>query len=77
MEHTRWAMQHWRHVLFTDESEFCLDFTDRRARVWRRGERFQAVNIAEHDRYGGVSVMVWGGISLDGPTDLVVLNRCN
>jgi hypothetical protein len=36
IEHTRLTMQHWRHVLFTDEKRFCLDFTDRRARVWKR-----------------------------------------
>ena len=69
-------MQHWGHVLFTDESRFCLDFTNRRAKVWRRrGERFQGANIAEHDRYEGGSVIVWGSISLDGRTDLLVLNR--
>jgi hypothetical protein len=27
-----WTMQLWRHVLFTGESRFCLDFTDRRAK---------------------------------------------
>ena len=47
-------------ALFTDESSYCLDFTDRRARVWRRrGERFQDANISERDRYGGGSIMVW------------------
>ena len=41
-------------VLFTDESRYCLDFTDRRGQVWRRrGERFQDVNISEHDRFDG------------------------
>jgi hypothetical protein len=49
---------------------------DRRARVWRRrGKRFQIANIAEHVRYGGGSVMVCGGISCNGRTDLVVVNR--
>lgn len=76
MDHVGWTRQDWRPVLFTDESRFCLDYTDRRARVWRRpGERFHAANIAEHDRYGGGSVMVWGGISWDGRTDLLVLGR--
>jgi hypothetical protein len=28
MEHTQWTMQHWRHVLFTDVSRLCHDFTD-------------------------------------------------
>ena len=51
-------------LFFLQTSRYCLDFTDRRARVWRRpGERLHADNIAEHDRYGGGSVMVWGGIS--------------
>ena len=76
MDHALWTLGDWRPVLFTDESRYCLDFTDRRARVWRRpGERLHADNIAEHDRYGGGSVMVWGGISWDGRTYLCVLHR--
>ncbi len=44
-------------------------------RVWRRaGERYADSNIVEYDRYGGGSVMVWGGICLDGRTDLVVID---
>ena len=40
-DHVGWTRHDWRRVLFTDESRYCLDFTDRRARVWRRpGERF-------------------------------------
>ena len=52
-------------MLFTDESRFCLDFTDRRQLVWRMPkERFDDLNVAEHDRYGKGSVMVWAGISV-------------
>ena len=55
--------------------DIVFDFTDKRARVWRRPEeRLHADNIAEHDHYGGGSVMVWGGISWDGLTDLCVLH---
>ena len=50
-----------------------VDFTDRRARVWRMlNERFAPVCVAEHDRFGGGSVMVWAGISAQGKTDLHV-----
>ena len=50
--------------------------TDRRARVWRmRNERFAEVCIAEYDRYGGGSVMVWAGISAQGKTDLHVIDN--
>ncbi|KAJ8332732.1 hypothetical protein SKAU_G00425210 [Synaphobranchus kaupii] len=58
----------------TDESRFTLSTCDRRERVWRRrGERYAACNIIQHDRFGGGSVMVWGGISLQGRTDLHVI----
>ena len=33
------------------------------------------VCIAEHDRYGGGSVMVWAGISAQGNTDLHVIDN--
>ena len=61
---------------FSLMSRFCVDFTDRRARVWRmRNERFAEVCIAEHDRYGGGSVVVWAGISAQGKTDLHVIDN--
>uniref|UniRef100_A0A673XNU6 Transposase Tc1-like domain-containing protein n=1 Tax=Salmo trutta TaxID=8032 RepID=A0A673XNU6_SALTR len=75
-EHQDWQIRHWRPVLFTDESRFTLSTCDRRDRVWRRrGERSAACNIPQHDRFGGGSVMVWGGISLGGRTALHVLAR--
>ena len=69
-QHRRWTNQQWATVLFTDESRFLLDMLDRRCSVWRRrGERY-----VEHDRYGGGSLMVWGGISVRFRTELLVLN---
>ena len=64
-QHVTWTRDQWARVLFTDESRFTRSFHDGRNRVWRRpGERFVDVNVQEHDRYGGGSVMVWGGMSL-------------
>uniref|UniRef100_A0A8C7CMG2 Tc1-like transposase DDE domain-containing protein n=1 Tax=Oncorhynchus kisutch TaxID=8019 RepID=A0A8C7CMG2_ONCKI len=75
-EHQDWQIRHWRPVLFTDESRFTLSTCDRCDRVWRRrGEHSAACNILQHDRFGGGSVMVWGGISLGGRTALHVLAR--
>ena len=60
----------WIPILFTDESRFCMDFTDRRESVWRMPDkRFVSVCVAEHDSYGGGSVMVWAGISAQGKTN--------
>ena len=33
------------------------------------------VCVAEHDRFGGGSVMVWAGISAQGKTDLHVIDN--
>lgn len=72
-DHQNWRLRQFRHILFTDESKFCLDFHDGRRRVWRqRNERFKDCCIVEHDQWGSGSVMVWAGISYDGRTDLHV-----
>ena len=66
----------WTPSSFTDASRFCLDFTDQRQLVWRMSkERFHFLNVAEHDRYGKGSVMVWAGISINGKTDLYVVEN--
>ncbi len=76
IEHQNWQVHHWRPVLLTDESRFTLSTCDRRERVWRsRGERYAACNIVQHDRFGGGSVMVWGGLSMEGCTDLYSLDQ--
>ena len=41
----------------------------------RKNERFVTCYVAEHDRWGGPYVMVWGGISFDGFTDLYVIQN--
>ena len=75
-EHQNWQVRHWRPLIFTDESRFDLRWPGGRIRVWRSTtKRYRACNIAQHDRYGEGSVMGWGGISLEGRTDLLVLNR--
>jgi transposase len=65
----------WRDVIFSDESRFCVGHNDGRGRVYRRrGERFQDACIRERDRFGGPSVMVWGAITRDFRSPLVVIN---
>ena len=73
--HQHWTRQMWNRILFTDESRFNVDFADGRIRVWRRkGERLDPENVIQHDRYGGGSVMIWGGISHSGKTELVTID---
>ncbi len=74
-QHVRWTHAQWSNVLFTDESRFLLFRNDGRMRVWRRpGERFSECCIQPRVQGGGGGVMVWGGISNRGKTDLVFVN---
>ena len=73
-DHVNWQLRHWTPVLLTDELRFCVAIHDGRRRVWRMpGERYADCCVTEHDRFGGGSVMVWAGISIDGKTDLHVI----
>ncbi len=74
--HQNWQVRHWRPELFTDESRFTLSTCDRRERVRRcHGEHYAVCNIIQHDRFGGGTVMVWGGISMKVYTHLYRLNH--
>ena len=54
---------------------FNLSHADGLERVYRRrGERFANACVTEHDRFGGGSVLVWGGIMGDNKTSLIVIN---
>lgn len=71
-DHLNWTVEQWSSILFTDESKMCLHGSDRRGRVYRRpGERFAQCCFSETVSYGGGSVMMWAGISIEGKTNLV------
>ena len=68
-------MRQWRRVLFTDESRFTLYCADGRRRVYRlRGERFADACVVKRDRFGGGSIMVWGGIALGIKSQLIIVS---
>jgi len=69
-----WTARQWKNVLFTDKSRFCLFGNDARIRIWRRRrKRFEANHVDPTRAFGGGFVMVWGGISMNHRTDLVIL----
>ena len=75
-DHRNIPLARLRSILFTDESKFCVDFNDGRRCVWRqKNERFWDCCIQEHDRFGDPSVLVLGGISYDGSTDLYIIQN--
>ncbi|KAK7103623.1 hypothetical protein V1264_018489 [Littorina saxatilis] len=75
-DHINWNWRQWRHILFTDESHFCISHVDGRVRVWRRrGERYAGDCVMEHNAQGGPNVMVWGGIGLNQSLGPVLFNN--
>ena len=63
--HLRWNGLQWSRDAFSDESHFNLYFNDGWMRAYRRhGERYSDINVKEHDRYGGTSVMVWAAVTM-------------
>ena len=67
-------MRQCRRVFFTDESRFTLLRPDVRRLVYRRrAERCTDASVLERDRFGGGSVMFWGGISHGFKSPLIVI----
>ena len=72
--HFRWGRQQWTQVPFSAKFRFNLSHHDCRIRVFReRGYRFADKCLIERDRFGGGSVMVWGGIMGRRKTNLIVV----
>ena len=66
--------QQWAKVLFSDESRFNLSHHDGGIRVFRRrGKHFADNCLTERGRFGGGSVMVWGGIMGRRKTNIIVV----
>ncbi|GFV27230.1 DUF4817 domain-containing protein [Trichonephila clavipes] len=64
----------WRRVIFSDESRFSLSADDHRTCVWRRtGQRSDPAFIVERHTAISQGVTVWGAISWDTRSSLVVL----
>ncbi|GFT46787.1 transposable element Tcb2 transposase [Trichonephila clavipes] len=71
-----WTNDQWSRVLFTDESRFSTRSDSQRVLIWREIEtRFYTSNIKERHHYGGPGVLVWGGIMLNGRTELYIFDR--
>ncbi|GFS52992.1 transposable element Tcb2 transposase [Trichonephila clavipes] len=73
-EHVNWRRNEWSNGLFSDESRFSVYPDNRRIFIWRdRGSRKNPAFVHESVRFGGGGVLVFGGISIDGRTDLHII----
>ena len=68
LHHRHWsALQHWRQVVFTDESRFSVQWNDGRVRVRReKNSRYaqqDAVQLVTRRGGSGGSVMIWAAAS--------------
>ena len=68
--------RNFRTVVSLDESRFTLKFADGSIHVWTRpGESCAEVCAMPVDRFGGGSLMVWGGVHYAGKTNLIVIRQ--
>ncbi|GFW03656.1 transposable element Tcb2 transposase [Trichonephila clavipes] len=75
-EHKNWTTDQRSRVLFTDESRFSTRSNSQSVLIWREiGTRFYTRNIKERQHYGCPGVLVWGGIMLNGRTELHIFDR--
>ncbi|GFT30279.1 transposable element Tcb2 transposase [Trichonephila clavipes] len=73
-EHVNWRRNEWSNVPFSDESRFSGHPDNRSIFIWRdRGSRNNPAFVHESVRYGGGGVLVYGGISIYGSTDLYII----
>ncbi|GFW58003.1 transposable element Tcb2 transposase [Trichonephila clavipes] len=73
-EHVNWRRNEWSNVLFSDESRFSVHPDNRRIFIWRdRASRNNPAFVHESVRFGGGGVLVYGGISIDGRTNLYIV----
>ena len=69
-------MHQWSNILFSDETRITLIGPNGRPRVYRRpNERYSPCTIVETVSFQGGSIMLWGGISYEARTDLLILKR--
>jgi hypothetical protein len=62
--------------VFSDESKFVLSGNGEGVRVWRRAlEHFMSNTVHEPVPFGGGSIMVWCGITINTRKDLVFLRN--
>lgn len=74
--HATWTIEQWRKCLFTDESRIELHTNTRSERVWRRpGERMAERFVNRSRAFGGGSITVWGGITMNSRTQLVIFRN--
>ncbi|GFU16348.1 transposable element Tcb2 transposase [Trichonephila clavipes] len=73
-EHVNWRRNEGSNVLFSDESRFFVHPDIRRIFIWRdRGSRNNPAFVQESVGFDGGGVLVYGGISIDGRTDLCII----
>ena len=73
-KYSKWTVEDWKQVIFSDESKFVMGYGNKGPRVWRQKyERHKAVCLKRSVKHPA-SVMVWGCVSSRGVGSLCFLS---
>ena len=73
-KYSKWTMEDWKQVIFSDESKFVMGYGNKGPRVWRQKyERHKAACLKRSVKHPA-SVMVWGCVSSQGVGSLCFLS---
>ena len=66
-ERQSWSAERWRHVIFSDESNFEVINRKNRFRVWRKkSDKYRPDKLQYKTQGGGGSVGIWGCMTAQG-----------
>ena len=67
LRYRKWNLEHWKHVIWSDESKFSIFGSDGRQYCWRRPkEPLRSQHVIPTVKYGGGGIMVWGCMTWQG-----------
>ena len=73
-KYSKWTVEDWKQVIFSDESKFVMGYGNKGPRVWRQKyERHKAACLKRSVKHPA-SVMVWGCVSSRGVGSLCFLS---
>ena len=74
-KYSKWTVEDWKQVIFSDESKFVMGYGNKGPRVWWQKYKRHKVACLKRSVKHPVSVMVWGCVSSRGVESLLLVSQ--